>query len=378
VQLSETEATLTNLIRVRFSKFEKTKPIGVAVSGGGDSMALLQLLADAGLSLRVATVDHGLRPEAKDEACFVGGICAKLGVPHEVLRWDDPTGAGNLQSRAREARYSLLAAWAKRHHLSEIMLGHTSDDVAENFLMRLARGSGLDGLAAMELRFTRNDTVFHRPLLETSRGELRAFLIHRGLKWCDDPSNEDPAFDRVKARKILAELVPLGIETDKISRAASNLRDAKHIDVLVAIETFAQNDAEIRRRIFGHLVQWISGSPYPARADGLARLDSLLSKPGKMTLDGVLVVATNEKIRLMREHNAVKETVSDVQSDWDRRWRLIGPDGDHLQIRALGEKGLALCPDWRATGIPLANFTNGWQVELLRTSKDLFSAILSH
>ncbi|MGJ8618282.1 MAG: tRNA lysidine(34) synthetase TilS, partial [Sulfitobacter sp.] len=117
--------------------------LGVAVSGGGDSMALLHLLhglsALHGTKLRAVTVNHGLRPEAASEAQMVQAFCATLGVQHDTLMWKDWDGIGNLQNAARQARYQMMADWATIHGISTIALGHTADDQAETFLMRLAR-----------------------------------------------------------------------------------------------------------------------------------------------------------------------------------------------------------------------------------------------
>ena len=120
--------------------------IGVAVSGGSDSMAALHILAgvaaESGVAIHAATVDHGLRPEAADEARQVAKVCVALAVPHEVLRWEHMEISGNLQDQARQARYRLIAGWARERGLSAVVLGHTLDDQAETFLMRLARSSG--------------------------------------------------------------------------------------------------------------------------------------------------------------------------------------------------------------------------------------------
>ena len=115
--------------------------MGLAVSGGGDSMAMLHLAAASGLPVRVVTVDHGLRAGAAAEATEVGRICAGLGLPHEVLRWHWD-GCGNLQDAARRGRRAVMADWAQRVGVGAVALAHTQDDVAETFLMRLARGAG--------------------------------------------------------------------------------------------------------------------------------------------------------------------------------------------------------------------------------------------
>ena len=125
-------------------------PVAVAVSGGGDSVALLLLLQETGARpLAAVTVDHGLRPESAAEAAAVAALCSARGIAHTLLRWEEPAGAGNLQARAREARRRLIGDWARGRGIGAVALGHTLDDQAETFLLRLARGSGVDGLSGM-------------------------------------------------------------------------------------------------------------------------------------------------------------------------------------------------------------------------------------
>src|SRR5690606_38404014 len=155
--------------------------IGVAVSGGSDSMAALHLLTAFGLKVEAATVDHGLRPEAATEAETVARACAALSVPHETLRWTDgPAATGNLMEQARLARYRLLAGWALRRGLTQVAIAHTADDQAETFLMRLAREAGLDGLAGMRSTWEQDGVTFIRPLLVIGRADLRGYLSRHG------------------------------------------------------------------------------------------------------------------------------------------------------------------------------------------------------
>ena len=152
--------------------------LGVAVSGGGDTMALLVMLLalEPRPVLHVATVDHGLRVASRSEAEGVAAFCAARGIAHATLRWDDWDQSGNLQDAARRARYRLLSARARGLRIADVALGHTGDDNAETFLMGLARGAGLDGLSGMRRRFVRGGVTFHRPLLDMRRDALRDML----------------------------------------------------------------------------------------------------------------------------------------------------------------------------------------------------------
>lgn len=199
--------------------------LGVAVSGGGDSLALLHLMHDwaraNGSDLRAVTVDHGLRAAAPGEAAQVARLCADLGLPHDTLHWTGWDQSGNLQAEARRARYRLMAGWARGHDLQAVALGHTLDDQAETVLMRLARGSGVDGLSAMAGRRDDLGMRWLRPLLAIRRDDLRAFLSGLGVDWVDDPSNADTRFDRIKTRQALAQLAGLGIDAEGLADTAT-------------------------------------------------------------------------------------------------------------------------------------------------------------
>ena len=189
--------------------------LALAVSGGGDSLALL-LLAHALLPGRIeaATVDHALRPESGSEAAMVARVCEGLGVPHAILRVE--VAKGNLQDRARAARYEALGNWCEERDLDGLATAHQLDDQAETFVMRLNRGSGVAGLAAIrELGMVPTARVrLVRPLLGWRRAELSDLVQSARLVPVRDPSNENPSFDRVRVRQALASadwLDPIGI-----------------------------------------------------------------------------------------------------------------------------------------------------------------------
>ena len=183
--------------------------LGIALSGGPDSVALLLLAAAARPGLiEAATVDHALRDESKSEAEIAGGLCRELGVPHTILTaaWTDkPTTA--IQERARAERYRLLSAWAEECGIQAIVTGHHADDQAETLLMRLNRGSGVRGLAAMRPIATLpgSDLPLLRPLLTWRRTELEQVCASSGVEPAADPSNGDERYERVRIRKALSE-----------------------------------------------------------------------------------------------------------------------------------------------------------------------------
>ena len=202
--------------------------IGIAVSGGPDSLALLLLAAAARPGLvEAATVDHGLRAESRAEAEMVARICAELRVPHEILavEWSEPPSSA-IQERAREARYRLLAGWLVERKLKALATAHHADDQAETILMRLNRGSGLRGLAGMRATSVvpGSRLPLLRPLLSWQRAELEQLCAAAGLEPAVDPSNSDDQFERVRIRKALADAAWLSPEA--LARSAAHLASA--------------------------------------------------------------------------------------------------------------------------------------------------------
>ncbi len=353
--------------------------LGFAVSGGGDSMALLAMghvwAQRTGHDIAAVTVDHGLRPESATEAQIVAAYCASLGISHQILK-TRPLGAqGNLQAEARNARYGLMSEWAQDNGVGAISLGHTMDDQAETVLLRLARGSGVDGLAAMAPVRHWLGIDWLRPMLDLRRACLRDWLTARGIAWADDPTNDDDHYDRVKARQALSSLAPLGIDAEGLTETATRLRaqrDAldtvteKHLARTVAwgefgqatldIAAFEAIDPEIARRALSRLLKHISARDYPPRHRALAQLMQDLHSPNfkGATLGGCIVQSNGTHRLICREPASVQTQRAPWtgKATWDRRWTITGPAGADLQIGALGAPGLAHLKAAEA---------NGWQ-----------------
>ncbi len=411
--------TLTSDLRARLPE-RLPERLGIAVSGGGDSVALMHLLhriaSDEGGELFAATVDHGLRAESADEARTVAKQAAALGIPHDTLRWQGWDGAGNLQDQARQARYAMLTDWAKRNDIKAIALGHTADDQAETLLMRLARSAGVTGLSGMPSARTRDGIDLLRPMLGITRDRLRAYLIEIGTHWVEDPSNQDTSFDRIKARQAVSDLKPLGISAETLTRVADNLTQARE-----ALERYAQDSAqrvatvdagsvvldrdcfaalpeEIRRRVLVGAVAWIAGAGYPPRQSAVDQALQAILNGDSGAIGGCLLFSQAEKQWICREFNAVDGLTAKITGTWDARWVLSGPDIPGAEIRALGENGLQMLPDWRATGrprlalqaspavwrgdileaAPLAGFANGWRADLVPDWPEFHASFLSH
>ncbi|MEP7130109.1 MAG: tRNA lysidine(34) synthetase TilS [Sphingomicrobium sp.] len=281
--------------------------IGVAVSGGPDSLALLVLVAAVRPGkIEAATVDHGLRDGSCEEAAVVADICARLGVPHAILTaaWETKPAAG-IQERARAERYRLLARWALDRGLDAVATAHHLHDQAETLLMRLARGAGVRGLAAMRAAalVPGSDLPLLRPLLGWRRAELAQVCASAGVEPATDPSNHDARFERVRIRQALAESAWL--DPQALAASAANLgkadaalewaTDQEAKRGLTIAETkilYRPADAppEIRRRIVARAVARLAaeGNGAVLRGSELDRLLAILADGGKATLRGVL------------------------------------------------------------------------------------------
>jgi tRNA(Ile)-lysidine synthase len=364
--LQQVEAALTG---------ELPQHLGVAVSGGGDSVALLLLLhqmaGHRGVELSVVSVDHQLRPAATREVAFVANLAMKLGLSHHICRWEGWDGTGNLQDEARRARYGMMAAWAQEKGIPAIALGHTLDDQAETVLMRLARAAGVDGLSAMQPLAQRDGMTWLRPLLKVRRETLRAYLRNAGVAWHDDPSNDDVQFDRIRARGALSKLETLGLSAEVLAQVARNMQAARgaleaqtraaaaalaevHVGaVSLKADGVAALPEEIERRLFVAALHLVAGGIYPPRRRSVAAALNALKQEGSATLDGCRLLRRDARFWVFREFNAVKGIHCPVEALWDGVWRLDGGRLEPgLRIAALGDAGLAACPNWRDTGLP--------------------------
>lgn len=345
---------------------------GVAVSGGGDSLALLLAAAafarTVGATPMAATVDHGLRPEAASEARQVGRICADLGIRHQTLTLALTEGP-DLQARARTARYDALRIWARTHDLAPVLMGHTQDDVTESLVMRLRRGVGLGGLAAMPEAW-RDDhgQDWARPFLDLSRARLRAYLSDHDITPIEDPSNEDLRFERVEIRKALRTLGwtdgALARSAGHLARAAQSydarlealfdeLFDIADGDLILgqeAAQTLARTEADSLRRLLLAALGAIGHRPPPREAEQW-RLIAFVRAPGSpgITLGGCRILRERARLRICRELSDCPPPVP-LGTTWDERWEVTGPDAPDLTVGALGHD-VELTP-WRDGPLP--------------------------
>jgi tRNA(Ile)-lysidine synthase len=304
-------------------------PAAVGVSAGGDSLALMLLLAAWAKAKEIApptvlSVDHGLRAESHKDAERVRKVASGAGLSAHVLVWKGKKPDSDIEAEARSARYSLMGRWCADHRCPALYVAHTLEDQAETFLLRLARGSGLDGLAGMQPLsplpvpdFSNVQLV--RPLLEFGRDELRSFLRVRRVEWADDPMNIDPRFGRAKLRAAWPQLQELGLSPERVSGAAGHLARARAAletmtdDFLRRGARFNEDGAtldplrlqmvprEIGLRALAAILSGVSGEEYRPRFDSLERLfDSILSGSlgGGATLHGCIVAPAPQREQL--------------------------------------------------------------------------------
>ena len=336
--------------------------LGVAVSGGGDSTALMHLAArwaPDGTAIHVVSVDHGLREGSAAEVEGVGVRAAALGLPHAALRWRWD-GGGNLQARARDGRRTAIGGWARERGIPAVLLGHTLDDQAETLVMRLARGSGVEGLSAMAEGALSDpepgDTRFLRPLLGVSRDALRGWLRGEGIGWEDDPSNADERFERVRVRGAIRAL---GLDPRRLADTAARMGRARRALELRAFEAaraltrpapdgelrldregLASADEDTRMRILAGALRCVSGAAHRPREADLRRALAAALAGHARTLHGCAIRPGRDDLLIHREPAAVAALATPMGEPWDGAWRLGGPAIAGCEARALGRGGL--------------------------------------
>jgi tRNA(Ile)-lysidine synthase len=346
-----------------------TCALAVAVSGGADSLALALLAADCFPGAVTALiVDHGLRAESAAEAAQTQLWLSLKAIPAHVLRWAGAKPIANVQEAARVARYRLLEDWCVAHDTPALLTAHHQGDVAETFLMRLARGSGLSGLAAMPALaepLTRSDGPKRlRPLLDIPKSRLIRTLELRGQPWNEDPSNHDGRFDRTAARRAVAQPAHPGLSQAALAAAALKLGEAEaalqsYVAALAAqwlsLDRFGVarlkaaalvQPIELRRRLLAQAIRCARGCWVDLDGDQLSRALAGVSGQERFTLAGVLV-DPNDPLLFFREAGQCPPPVElpggPLDLIWDHRFRLTHVDlPAGLTLAPLGEAG------WRA------------------------------
>lgn len=352
-----------------FAPLAGRRGLVLAVSGGPDSTALMWLAArwSARPPSLVVTVDHGLRPEAAEEARQVAANAERLGLPWRIMQPDALPLHGNRQAAARAARYRCLAAAAREAGCDTIVTAHHQDDQAETLLLRLARGSGIYGLAAMAPELEVDGIRLARPLLGVPGGGLKRLAEESGLPLARDPSNADRRYDRVRMRALMPALAAEGLTPERLAATAERLRSAAAALDVVASALLGEHVAidelgvargriaglldahpEIGLRALARLLQAVGGTAYTPRFDRLQGLRAFLAEahgrpePARRTLSNVLVTIESGRFIAEREwgRGLPRRPLPPGRLVWDGRFHIeTAEESGGLEVGALAEAG---------------------------------------
>jgi tRNA(Ile)-lysidine synthase len=367
-------------VMAQLGGFEPEPRLAVAVSGGADSLALCLLChrwtRARGGAVLALTVDHRLRPESTAEAAAVGEQLRARGIAHTILTWHGDKPASGLQEAARAARYRLLVESAAAAGALHLMLAHHQDDQAETLLLRLARGSGLDGLSGMAAIRELPELRLLRPLLSQPKARLVATAAAFGLTWHDDPSNTATAFARGRLRRTTEALGREGLTPRGLAETARRLGAARAaldtatatllghaatVDpsgfIWLAPEPLAAAPTEIRRRALARCLAVIGRADPPTRRQRLDRLLDAITTglAGGRTLAGCRILRHRQRLLIVREPAAVADSESLAPGGrlwWDRRFLVrLGADAPGpVTVGALGTAGWSGIRDRIAPG----------------------------
>ena len=318
-------------IKDLFKKFEKNFQIkenfAVAISGGPDSLALAFLTKIFALKYNLICkyfiVDHRLRRESELEAIKVKKILRNFDINLEILTWRGKKPSSNIQSLARKKRYKLLFSECKSSKISNLILGHHSEDLIENFFIRMIRGSGLRGLVSLEKKTTINEITLIRPLLEFEKKQLEYISNHVFNFFVKDPSNENINFTRIKVRKIIEKFKNNGLKNDKLSLTLKNLKSSDQVikfyteqnkkqnsyfdkknKRLILNEAFFKTPYEVVFRSFSDSLKNIGGNYFSPRGKKIDYILQLIQKRAfkKETLANCIIKKVNQTVIIAKEY----------------------------------------------------------------------------
>ena len=308
----------------RYNMLPRASHVTVAVSGGPDSVCLLEVLRELaprlGLKLSVAHFNHKLRgTESDEDERFVAGLAARCGLRCYCASANVARAKDNLEQAARQARRAFFAELIRKGYTDRVALGHTRDDQAETVLFRLLRGSGLAGLAGI---YPVTADGYIRPFIEITRAEVEHYLRSRGLEWREDATNRDPRFARNRIRQsllpqmrrewnpriadALAHLANLAHEEERwwsaeIDRLAADLLEHKSEGIEVCATALAGLPRAVARRLARRAMAEVRGDlrriEYP-HVEQLLELAGRASGEGRLRLPGLNVMRSFDWVRI--------------------------------------------------------------------------------
>ncbi|KJV63454.1 MULTISPECIES: tRNA lysidine(34) synthetase TilS [Ehrlichia] len=338
----------------------------VAVSGGIDSMVLLHLSAQyCNHNIPVIlTVNHKLRTEAEQEALFVFQHSQNLNLKCHILNWHGKLPVSNIQSFARQIRYRLLLEWCHENRINYLMIAHQKNDQAETIMIRLERGSGLDGLAGMQEYTYLNDICILRPLLDVSRTELLQYANKNNITWINDTSNNNTKYKRTLYRNMLEMTDNSETLIDRLYTTSAHIRRSLScilhyvrlaIDeclefstlghIIIKLNVFLTLPEEISLRLLTYSIMSIGKQKYKPR---YTKLNSIFYKIRNneykisQTLCGCKIIKNqNDTISITREVSAIKELTIDsftnIVIEWDNRFKvsIVNSSPDNVTVSSL-------------------------------------------
>lgn len=346
----------------------------------------------AAVKLSALTVDHGLRLESASEAKQVAEWCGALGVEHHILRWTGEKPGTGIQAKARAARYDLMAAWCREQGVGVLLTAHTLDDQAETVLMRLARTSSLDSLSGIPRHGQWKGLRLYRPLLGERRERLRSYLQEIGQGWIDDPSNDDPRFERVRIRKVLPGLAEIGVTPERLAALAEEASEVTqalwgaaddwtrtHVTAFpegycqFGVSPYDDQTEGLKTRILALLIQRFGGGKWPEPAE-LSLLSAWLSLQalGRRTLGGAIIVRRKRSILLGREPGRIDAVPVTVPASgtlvWDRRFEITAAAGSKVAAsgRAIPQARREDLPAFVQASLPVLDGVRGFAEDWAR------------
>lgn len=307
----------------------KAQKIAVAVSGGADSLALALMakeeLAVFGYEIIALTVNHHLRPSSTREAAFVAEVMKVHGIEHHILEWTSEKPKTGIEEAARIARYQLLTDWCKQNGIKVLLTAHHQHDQAETFLMRLKRGSGLEGLCSMRAVCEKNGITVARPLLHTAPETMRQYLMARGIKWVEDESNIDTKYLRNRIRNFMPQLeAETGITPQELEQTTFRLQSAEDYIEQQTAQTIATQGQQYpnavycfkhtdflawHREIKFRVIAYLCRRNYIPRAEHILHTIEMMNRLpfAGLTLGGKEIFSANGNIWIVPELNAKRK-----------------------------------------------------------------------
>lgn len=357
-----------NIEKKIFSRLKKikTKVLVVACSGGADSMCLAVIakkFADSnGILMKALIVDHKLRKESSKEAQQVQKNLEKSGIKSEILVWNHGDVESNIHKKARDARYSLMAGYCKKHNVETLLVAHNKEDQAETVMIRILRGTGVDGLSSIKMKSKIGGVSIFRPMLDISRDEIESYLHENSIEYVKDPSNENERFKRVKVRRLLRNIKNdfgvdvysrLNLLADNANTSSNYLKHrAKTLEKKIItnsqfgifyldLEEFKKLHKELQLRLIRSILSKLSLKEYSPRLESLKEfVKRLQAKNSNCMLNGVRVCFENERaIFFMEEATKSELLIKQGEVRYFAGVEIENTYNSPIIVKSLGKEG---------------------------------------